>query len=292
MSQTSVSDLFLIMFLPEKWTSVAKFREFYGNLPRIDEELKKGTLVTEHHLNKYETLAGLANRLAPLLKEDLSELDREGYSSAQRSREYAALIETLINELYATLDGVRRTLYAAYRKVQGVQNSSTEKLFSRAANNEYGAGFPEEIRILLEKAFNSWFPKLRSIRTEVTHGLIGNCYLNPETNTIGYMHQRLGTMNRAFIIEDVTTELNNLAKLVSELAEEVYKTLLITIELAEVQVTCGIYKGRFYQRIVAPETSLSFNSGRCFSWEWFIYEPGFECPMRESCGAYQRVVNS
>jgi hypothetical protein len=59
----------------------------------------------------------------------------------------------------------------------------------------------------------------------------------------------------------------------------------------EREAMCGVYKGRMYQRMVAPSVDVSSQSGRCLSVNWFSKEPGYECPLRDSCGAYQRPVH-
>lgn len=55
---------------------------------------------------------------------------------------------------------------------------------------------------------------------------------------------------------------------------------------------CGVYKGRMYERMVAPEAAISFSSGRCWSRAWFETEEAYECPLREQCGAYERPVTA
>jgi hypothetical protein len=285
-----VSTDFGLMFAPERWTSITKFRQMMGPPFEINRELQKGVSSAENHLAKFAILAGLAKRLKERLTEDQAELAEKGHTPAIRSKEFAALIEALFCELYAALDGVRRTLYAAYKKVKSVQNESTEKLFKRAAENKYGAEFPEEIRAALASAFATWFPKLRSIRREVTHGDIGSCHVNEQTQAVFYMHAGLGSATRALVIDDVVEELNQKLTGVSELIEIIFRYLCSKLQPVERTVFCGIYKGRMYQRDVAPSPDLSFGSGRCKSRAWFEKESEYACPLRQNCGAYQRAV--
>jgi hypothetical protein len=285
-----VSTDFGLIFVPERWSSITKFRQLMGPPFEVNRELQKGVSSAENHLSKFGVLAGLANWLKERLPEDQAELAEKGHTPATRSKEFAALIESLFCELYAALDGVRRTLYAAYRNVKGVQNESTQKLFKRANENKYGPEFPEDIRAALAAAFVSWFPRLRSLRTEVTHGDIGSCHVNEQSGTVFYMHGGLGSATRALVIEDVVAELNQHRASVSGLVEDVFRSLYSKLEPVERTAFCGIYKGRFYQREVAPTADLTFNSGRCKSRTWFEKEPGYECPLRQNCGAYQRAV--
>jgi hypothetical protein len=290
-AERRVSTDFGLMFTPEQWSSITKFRRMMGPPFEINRELQKGVSSAENHLAKFTVLAGLANRLGERLAEDQAELDQKGHSPAIRSKEFAALIESLFCELYAVLDGVRRTLYAAYRNVAGVQNASNEKLFKRASENGYGSEFPESIRTALAAAYVSWFPKLRLIRTEVTHGDIGSCHLDEKSETVRYMHSGLGSRTKALVIEDVIAELNQHWMSVSELVENIFSSLCSKLEPIERTTFCGVYKGRFYQRDVAPSAVMTFNSGRCKSIAWFEKEPGHECPLRQHCGAYQRAIS-
>jgi hypothetical protein len=278
------------MFAPEQWTPVTLFRHFMGPPFEISRELTRGVNAAENHLRKYSTLAGLANRLRSCLLEDEAELEAKGYSSAIRSREYAALIETLFCELYASLDGVRQTLFSAYRKVRGVQNSSTERLFTRAKSRGYGSDFPVDICDLLTAAYDSWFPRLRSIRTEVTHGDIGMCHLNEDSGRIRYIHNGLEPKAGGFAIDDLDAELNSQAQSVAILIDKIFASLCSKLIPVERQTVCGFYKGRCYERFVAFNPSVSFNDGRCISLKWFQAEPGYECPMQSNCGAFRNAL--
>jgi hypothetical protein len=223
------------------------------------------------------------------LAEDPVEINKYGHSPAVRSREFAAITETLFCELYAALDGLRRTLFGAYHSVRGVQKDSTEKLFRKAKDKKYGPEFPEDIRAILASAYAAWFPRLRSIRSAVTHGEVGYCHLDAKTQTVSYMHQGLGTAARAMGIKDVVGEVNSHFLAVSKLVESVYRFLCSKLQPVEKNFVCGVYQARIYQRIVAYSTDISFHSGRCATWELFEKEPGTECPLLEFCGAYKRA---
>lgn len=277
------------MFAPEHWTFAATFRQFMGPPFEVNRELGRGARSADSHIAKFTVLAGLANRLRQQLGEDHAELELKGHSSASRSKEYAALIETLFCELYASLDGIRRLLFAAYRNVQGVQNRSTERLFVRAKENGYGAEFPAEIRDLLAAAYDSWFQRLRKLRTEVTHGDIGSCHVDTKTQKVCYMHGDLGTPTTALVIEDIDTELNTLFESALKLKENVFAVLCAKLVPEDRTVMCGIYKGRCYHRSVSYSPALTFNDGCCKSLQWFHSEPGLECPLRNDCGAYQKA---
>lgn len=286
-TEKRVSTDFLLMFAPEQWTFAQRFLQFMGPPFEVKFDLSLGARTASSHTAKYRVLAGLANRLRQQLNEDDAELKSKGHSSAIRSKEYAALIETMFCELYASLDGIRRLLFAAFRNVQGVQNKSTEKLFVRAKENGYGVGFPADITAILATAYDTWFVRLRNIRTEVTHGDIGSCHVDASTQKVSYMHIDLGTSNKSLVIDDIESELNTLFENVIALNEGIFASLCTKLVPEERTVLCGIYKGRAYQRNVAFSPTLTFNDGCCTSLQWFHAAPGIECPLRDNCGAYQ-----
>jgi hypothetical protein len=287
MTEPRVSAQFILVFAPECWTSLTKFQKFVGPPYENLRELGRGASAADNHLAKYTVLARLANRLKDRLSEDDAELAETGFSSASRSKEFAALVESLFCELYSALDGTRHALHAAFKNVRGVQDKSTERMFKRASEKEYGPGFPLEISDALAAAYESWFPSLRKIRTEVTHGDIGSCHIDRETQKVCYMHMGLGSATRAFVIKDVIAELNQHWQSVSGLLESIYGTLFGSLLPVTRTQVCGFNLGKFYERQVAAAADLSRNSGVCMSRNWFEKEPGHECPLRHDCGAYR-----
>jgi hypothetical protein len=69
------------------------------------------------------------------------ELDRDGYSPAQCSKEFAALVEVLACELYSAIDGGRRALYGTYKGVKGIRKDSNDKAVSGDPQH-HTFGFP------------------------------------------------------------------------------------------------------------------------------------------------------
>lgn len=283
-------DKFLLWFAPEYWPEVDKFQKFMGAPYEITRELRKGVRTVSSHLQKFNLLVGIANQFQEHLIEDYNELERNNYTQMTRHKEFAALSETLICELYSCLDGVRRTLYAIYGhgRVEGVQNQSTNALFARASDNRYGSGFPETIRVQLASAYTTWFPELRNLRTQVVHSDVGFCSTDPDTGVISYKRDPFEPGEPVFLIEDIVEKINELSITVIQLTNDVFGYLYSQLELVDHRVVCGQYMGRLYERAVAPEKALSFDSGTCLSKTWFENEPGLECPMRYKCGAYAR----
>lgn len=277
---------FYTRFTPEQWNWEDRFSNFVGVSKVFDREARKGAKTSAGHLAKFEVLAGLANRIVPDLTKDREQFREKGYSDNRYHREFAALIEVLAAELYASLDGIRRVLFAVYRDVKGVQNQSTEKMFRRAADKEYGEGLPENITDALSAAHETWFPSLRRLRSEITHGETGSCHTDDETGRVRYFHEALGHGSKALVVDDVVAEINAWRMGVSQLKEAVFEHLCTMFEDEPLYQVCGMYRGRIYERFVVPSTDLSFGDGYCKSRKWFLKEAKFHCPLRHRCGAF------
>jgi hypothetical protein len=84
-------------------------------------------------------------------------------------------------------------------------------------------------------------------------------------------------------------EVHELTQGVYRLTELVFEHLYHRLEPVYRRVLCGTYKGRIYEREVAPAPDLTFASGRCFSYRWFEQEAGLACPLNDRCGAYGAI---
>ncbi|HEX7719768.1 MAG TPA: hypothetical protein VF389_08180, partial [Woeseiaceae bacterium] len=281
---------FLIQFAPERWSAAERFGAFVGPPYRVDTHMRRGTGAVLAHPRKFDLLAELANACLGELQADQDQIARNGYSPALGGKRFAALAEAMIAELYSTLDGVRQVIFSAFREVRGVQNGSTEKLFVRAHLNQYGPDFPEEIRTVLAQSYSSWFPRLRLLRSENTHGDIGSCHLDPASGNVRYFHDGIRDGARCLVIENMTAYLNATARHVSELVSAVFDYLYRRLLPVEHETMCGVFRGRMYLRMVAAGPDLSSHSGRCMSINWFTREPGYECPRRADCGAFTRPM--
>ena len=292
MATDNVDDKFRLMFAPDHWTALGKLKAFLGPPFRDSRELQNALQASVDRARRFETLAALANRLQPSLLEDLEELERTGFTPAQRSSEFAALIEVLLCELYAVLDALRYTLYWAYPTVRGVQKKSTSKLFSRASEGQYGEDFPKEIVVMLKTAYNDWFLELRRFRTELTHGGTGSCHIDKDSHRVKYIHSGLGSTHRALVIDDVVGKVNELTGKVFVLMRGVGDYMYRQLRGEEKIQFCGIYKGRMYTRRVAPSPDLTWQSGICDAKRWFEEKPEFHCPLANRCEAYARAAKA
>lgn len=281
------TDRFLAFFVPERWSPLDRLRKLTG-APFPDRGLYiEGLMMVAAHLEKYVVLAGLANRLSPELEKDHEELAQHGFTPALRGKEFTAVTETLVCELYAVLDGLRRTLCGAYPKAN--LPDKTSRLFKNAQEGKTRA-LPEEIRVPLALAQESWFPLLRTFRVSVTHRESGHAFWVKETGLVRYMHTSFVDGPPSFVCEDITSLLNERHEQVVGLVDTIATFMLSQLLPGERRVICGTYKARMYERTVSNREPLTRQSGRCYSREWFEKEEGYACPMRESCDAYSAAV--
>lgn len=279
---------FLLIYAPEHWDYVARFAKWHGEPFKNTHDLSKGLSTITGHRSKFQTLAKQATRLVPEIVQERNLLNERGYSTGDKAREFTGIIETLICELYSCLDGLRTCIHAIYRHVQGVQKKSTEKMFSRAAEEKYGDGFPPELCTFLKTAYEDWYLDLRRIRVELTHGRLGSCSIQDDQR-ICYIHQGLGSQNRAFIINDIIDWVNRYANHVNLLLNTICKFWFDQLEPREVLEPCGVYQGRMLMRAIEITEPITQDSGLCGFRDAFEDEPGWACPLRHTCGAYERV---
>ncbi|MFM2315221.1 MAG: hypothetical protein RLZZ04_4497 [Cyanobacteriota bacterium] len=279
---------FRLKYAPEYWDYVTRFAKWYGEPFKNTDDLSKGLSTITGHRDKFQTLAEQANRLVPEIVQERNLFDEQGYSNGNKAREFTCTIETLICELYSCLDGLRTSIHSIYRDVQGVQKKSTEKLFRKAAEEKYGDGFPSEINTFLKTAYENWYLDLRRIRVELTHGRVGSCSMQDDQK-ISYIHQGLGSQERAFVIDDIIDWVNRHENHVNLLLNTICKFWFEQLEPREVLEPCGLYQGRGLVRAIEITEPINQDSGLCGFRHAFEEEPGWACPLRHTCGAYERV---
>lgn len=283
----------IILFAPESWGTVTRFSKFAHTTFRFRKKTVDALRGVDGHFQKYLTLHRLAERLAPTLGEDLIELEERHYSSCKRSREVAALVETLFCELYSTLDCMREVLRAVLRSPsgkapQGIPKQKTSKLFSNAADGKLAQEVPAPITAALTQAQSTWFPRLRDIRTHVVHFDVGRCHLGSD-DKVFYMNVGLGSNDRAFVIEDVFGRLTEFQEGVNRLLGIVFAVLFKRLDDVRSRQICCLHKSRVYQRMISPREVLDGGTGVCFSYKWFGKDSGLTCPLADSCRAYAQV---
>lgn len=282
------SPKFALAFIPERWSPARRLAQFLGPPFPVTSDLIKAVRAAENRRTKYFILGEVADLLRAALKEDEAELERLGFSSARNSRRYAAIAETMFLELYSSLDAIRAIVFYAYPTLQGRQNSKTEKLLRRSSERSQGKGFPEEIRVLLASAYETWFPGFRRIRVEISHGDVGTCHLDIGKNKVRYFHGNVRNGRHALIIDDIEGHIATVAGNVFDLVDGVCAFLCSQLEPRQVTAICGLYRARLYERTVSYSESVNSQSGNCSSKSWFESEPDLRCPLREHCHAYSR----
>ncbi|HLO86118.1 MAG TPA: hypothetical protein VK203_14075 [Nostocaceae cyanobacterium] len=273
---------------PEYWDYVDRFTKWHGAPFPDSPILSKSLRTITDHRNKFRTLADRANLLIPEIVEERKLLNQTGYSNCDKVREFTAIIETLVCEIYSCLDGLRDAIHSIYENVRGVQKKSTGTLFKKAAEESYGEGFPLEIATLLKAAYESWFIKLRELRSELTHGNLGICSMQDEEKIV-YIHHGISLGKQPLIIDDIIAWLNTNINQVNVLLNDICKFWFNQLEPREVLENCGIHKGRFMGRVIMITEPIDQDSGLCIFRHFYEEYPEFACPIKDSCAAYARV---
>jgi len=278
----------LLQFAPDTWSPLEKLSNFVGPPLPNDSNVRMGLRDCLQHLNKVQVFERVAAKLRPSLAEDRRELEQFGGTQNLNASEYAATHEAMLSSLYSAIDGLRTFIFGAYRRVQGVQNGSNGKLLQRATDRQYGPGFPEEVRLLLDQANTTWFPSFRELRTELTHGSTGTCHYREDSNTVVYTNNGIIRDGKGLWIDDFESAVRSWKTGVVNLTEAICEFHFRQLEPVVSLHHCGMYHYRWYGRLVGPSPSVSFADGHCLSYDWFEVEREHFCPMASQCGAYSR----
>ena len=289
-SDRKISERFLRSFAPEQWGQVERFLNFYSTTHRFNKRTNACVRGVASHFHKALTLQSLANRLRPSLARDNEQLEAEGYSPAPHARELAAVIETILCELYASIDCTATLLSAIYGKLPGVPSKSTRNLFTNAAKGKIDGRFPKPLLDAIVKA-EPWVVGLRDIRDTISHSDTGFCHLDSETGIVGYMNPAMGPSDRAHVIDDIFAEVEEYFSSVNKWLGATFLFLNSELKDIETQQFCGFFSGRMYTRLVRPSEATSFHGGRCQAYLWFEKEGNPTCPRVEECGAYKRKIS-
>lgn len=273
-------------FAPERWGEVDVFKHFHAGTHTFQKDTTKAIAGVINHFGKALTLYQLSLKLLPNLSLDENELQSKGYSSAANAREFSAVLEEVFTELYSSIDCTRKIIVSIYKKTRGLQDS-TRKLFRNVRDNVIGDDFPMELKQAILQS--DWYDELRSIRDELTHSDIGNCWTDKENGTVSYIHHGIHRSGKPLIIEDVMGRILFLIESVNTFLGTVFNFLNTQLEFTTIDQVCGIFFGRVYLRKLPFTPPININSGTCVSHKWFDNLEGFRCPLAESCGAYSRA---
>lgn len=285
-----ISKTILLHFAPEHWGTVERFARFCHPTYQFEWQVRKRLSGIPGNFDKAHRLLRVIQDLVPRIDEDEQQLQASGYTPAHRSKELAAVIEATFCSLYSTLDCFRHVFVAIYKNQRGVKDS-TRGLFQKGHNGELDSRIPESIREQF-RISKEWFDTLRDYRDEMTHSDVGGCHRDKESGRLQYMHSGLGSRHKALIIEDVVSKIEGFRDSINGFLGHVFTELNRTLKDEDTEQICGIFGGRFYQRIVKPSEATDFHGGKCKSLEWFEKDENSDCPLKDKCGAYARVKQS
>jgi hypothetical protein len=277
----------LVHFSPQHWGEVERFTQFWTTTYTFDRMTQKRLRGIGGHFSKAGYLFQLARRLALNLDLDAAELKEHGYSPGHNSNELAAIIESVFCEQYSVLDCCRAVLLGVFPNHKGIKKS-TRSTFQNAHKGELDNKVPAPIREALANT-SEWYPNLLQLRDELTHSNVGSCHHDDRIGNVVYMHDGLGTPSRSLVIEDVFADLKTYFERINNLLGLVFRELNRTLDDKPVDLICGIFGDRFYQRVVRPSEAIDENGGVCKSYQWFDLEEHSYCPMKDGCQAYARA---
>lgn len=283
MSMVDIAESKVIIFNPENWGTLERFQKFYFKTYPFKRYMQNVVSGAANHYRKALCLTAIALELSPKLVDDDTELAQKGYTDAKHSNELSAIIESVILELYSSLDCTRKVISEIYKGHKGVKDS-THGLFNAMFENKVADTVPSEIRETFRAA--SWYPELLKIRDTLTHSDIGSCHLG-EGNKIFYTNSGTGDGYRSFSKEDIFQYLYTLQEQINRFNGNIFAYLYTTLKDEEVQQACGIFGGLFYMRYVRPKDAIDFNSGRCD--HSFDSSGKPRCPFADICAAYGRT---
>jgi hypothetical protein len=227
----------------------------------------------------------LAERLGPNLQIDRDQLNVQGFTPAEHSRELAAVIEASIVELYSCIDCTAKVLRAIYGKGSQGFRDSTRSLFKNV--DAISGDFPDALKDVIRDA--RWYPRLLFLRDELTHLAIGSCQLAEGSDKISYHHFGIKDRGQPLIFDDVFAWLSGQFQAINLFVGQVFNFLRGTLTSTPVHQMCGMVEGRMLMRLVDPTQPLDSSSGTCMSWMWFEKADAPTCPFAARCGAYARV---
>jgi hypothetical protein len=276
----------MLVFQPERWGQVEKFRKLWPSTYHLDRMETTYLAGVEGHFHKFQVLRGLATEILPRLERDKAELEEANFTNAAESRKLAAVVEAMLGELYSALDCTRRVLAAIFPKATPNIGRGLGPFLADAGKGSWKDSVPNSIREALGDT--TWFDEPRELRNHSVHSDPGSCHWG--TKGVSYMASKPpkdGPQNRVQVVDDILGRLDGWATRVNATMGAVFKGLNDGLSDDEVNVPCGIYNFRFYERFIRPSEATTFHGGRCKSRSWFDGAPDEnKCPLRDRCGAF------
>lgn len=185
----TINDYKVIAFTPDRWGTLERFQHFFGKTYSFDQHTQNALRGAANHFRKALILLNIAKQHIAKLSEDRSQLEQYGHTPAQRGKELSALVESVLLDLYSSVDCTRKVVTFIYRNDRGVKQS-TRKFFLAAAEGKVADTVPLEIRNAFATAH--WYPDFRKLRDEMTHSDVGSCHYDESSEKVFYAHVGLG----------------------------------------------------------------------------------------------------
>jgi hypothetical protein len=275
----------LLFFAPEIWGELERFSHLYSGTYAFSAREQRALAGIGQHFEKAVTFRRIAEGIRPNLRIDRDQLNTQGFTPAEHSRELAAVVEASIVELYSCIDCTTKVLRAIYGKRSRGFTDSTRGLFKRV--DTIGGDFPDALKDVIRGA--NWFERLLFLRDELIHLGAGSCHLAEGAESVSYHHFGIKEGDKPLIIDDVFAWLDGQFQAINLFVGQVFNFLRGTLSNKPVHVMCGMVEGRMLMRVVDPTQPLDSSSGTCLSWTWFEKPDAPTCPFAASCGAYTRM---
>lgn len=274
----------LLMFAPERWGQVQRFRTLHATTYALRRHQQRVLAGVENHFHKANTLFQLAHDLMPALKLDEAELEQNGFTPGRHAKKFAAIVETVITELYSVIDCTAKTLFFVYGPSSRGMQESTRRIFTRV--DAISGAFPDHLKDIIRSCH--WYEDLRQLRDELTHSDVGSCSTDWATGLVRYWHSSATEGQRLQPIDHIIGWLTQLIGFVDAFTDSVFRVLNETITAGTVTQMCGMVQGRMLMRLLDVALPIDFHNGTCLSAQWFDLPENPRCPFADGCGAYRQ----
>lgn len=272
------------LFVPETWGEATRFQALHRGTYLLDDDTERALTGVTAHYGRCLMLTNLAKKLAPKGQAGQGKRRARGGADAALPEEASAAVETAILEMYSSVDCAAQVLRTIYGEEEARGARKLLGFFFRGARMRPGA-FPESLKSFLQEAL--WFEDLCRIRDELVHAGLGVVHWDERDGSAEYANPEVLLDGETLVLEDVFGWLEEKRGELNEFLGEVFRQLNETLNDRPVKTPCGMVGERLLERWVNPADELTFDSGRCASWQWFERPENPTCPFKESCGAYR-----
>ncbi|MCX9024549.1 MAG: hypothetical protein OIN85_00470 [Candidatus Methanoperedens sp.] len=274
---------FLLYYVPSKWPSTTRFRNFNYNEYSINYQTSSLLRSIESRFEKIDLLWNHFNEIRKIQPKENDVAEREGYVNPIYSKLMTAIFEAILNEFYSINDNVAKILMNIFPK-----KNLPERMSKLIARVETYALPGTLTRVIM--AYNT-YKSLNAIRTESSHFSSG--FIVPG-DAICYFSDKSGPTTKsngnAILIDDVEKFYTNQLTETSSFVDKIFAYLesSLTNNNRSIRI-CGVYGNLLYQRL---ESYMDWKTGRegvCTP-IWKENTKADECPLAMSCKAYKNYL--